>query len=69
MVSPNSRKGGLSSSVQAPSSGIRLNLKSGGGTGDPILVNVAGSAEYVMPQTKNRGVSESKLWKEFNQHF
>jgi len=56
--------------VHAPAgAGIRLNLKSGGGTGDPILVNVSGSAEYVMPQTSNRGVSESKMWKEFNQHF
>jgi len=69
LISPNSGKNGLSSSVNAPTSGIRLNLKSGGGTGDPILVNVSGSAEYVMPQSKDRGVSESKMWKEFNQHF
>jgi hypothetical protein len=59
----------MSSSVAAPAA-IRLNLKSGGGTtGDPILVNVSGSAEYEMPKASQRGVSESKMWKEFHSHF
>lgn len=66
--SPHSMKQ-MSSSVAAPAA-IRLNLKSGGGTtGDPILVNVSGSAEYEMPKASQRGVSESKMWKEFHSHF
>jgi hypothetical protein len=77
-TSPNSSKplraGGISPSVAVskhatnPSGIIRLDLKSGGG-GDPILVNVSDSAEYEVPQKTTRGVSESKMWKDFNSHF
>ena len=32
-------------------------------------MNVSGSAEYDVPKKTTRGVSESKMWKDFNSHF